>query len=176
MRLLITKEASQGYSARCRLRRLNRPRPQDAAFARKADVRFFRNQLLSVVDFIEILGYIINSFSGNQKGEGNLHIKYQLLDVDTVMVIAYDVDEDPDNELCAVFLGEETEQKVQLLERHRRGASKETRQNCEDFKNLDKLTQAVFELLMPRLYAAAMHALNYKDIDDDLPPQLELPK
>lgn len=102
-------------------------------------------------------------------------LTYQLLDTDSVMVIAYDVDEDPDYELCASYKGEETEQKVHLLERHRRGADKLTRQNCEDFKNLDKLTQAVFELLKPKMYAAAMHALAYKEIDDDPPGQENLP-
>lgn len=104
-----------------------------------------------------------------------MHIHYQLLDVSTVMVIGYDVDEDPDYELCAVFRGEETEQNVQLVERHRRGAGKENQTNCDDFKSLDKLTQAVFELLMPKFYAAAMHAFNYEEIDDSLPPERDLP-
>jgi hypothetical protein len=111
-----------------------------------------------------------------------MQIYYQMLDVshggegeDTVMVIAYDVDEDPDYELCAVFRGLETEQKVQLVERHRRGSGKENRQNCEDFKSLDKPTQAIFERLEPRLYAAAEHAFNYKEIDESLPPQRDLP-
>jgi hypothetical protein len=61
-RLLIIEEASQGYSAWRRLRRLNSTRPQDAAFAGKADVRFFRNQLLSVVDKWVFLEYNIISF------------------------------------------------------------------------------------------------------------------
>lgn len=104
-----------------------------------------------------------------------MYYSYQPLDADTVMVIGYDVDEDPDYELCAVFRGEETEQKVQLLERHRRGAGKLDQQNCDDFRNLDKLTQATFELLMPKFYAVAMHAFNYKEIDEDLPAQRDLP-
>lgn len=105
----------------------------------------------------------------------NYVLTYEWLDTDAVMVVAIDVDEDPNHELCAVFQGEETEQKVRLLERHRRGADKLTKQDCEDFKNLDKKTRKGFELLMPKLYAAAMHAFAYKEIDEDLPAQRDLP-
>lgn len=101
------------------------------------------------------------------------------LDKDVVMVVGYDVDEDPGHELCAVYCGEETEQKAHLVARYSRGAGVEARANCEDFKNLDRLTQAVFELTMPKFHDAAMHAFKFTAIDEDLPPtppQLELPE
>ena len=96
---------------------------------------------------------------------------YEWLDENSVRVVAYDVDEDPDHELCAVYIRDETGQKAHLVTRHSREAGKQNQHNCEDFKNLDKKVQKRFEDLKSEMHKKAMYAFNYKDT----PPQMNLP-
>ncbi|MBU6141577.1 hypothetical protein KGO95_00470 [Patescibacteria group bacterium] len=98
----------------------------------------------------------------------------QQLDDQTVLVIGYDVDEDPDIELCAVFRALETERTAQLIKRYSRGAGEEHQLEMDNFRDLDEETKQRFEKVMPGFHKAAMQAFKFAPFDDSLPPQGEL--
>ncbi len=99
-----------------------------------------------------------------------MHISSRLLDDRTVLVIGYDVREDPDIELCAVFHAMETEHTAQLVKRYSRGAGEEHQLEMDNFRDLDEETKNRFETEMPRFHTEAMRAFKFTPFDDSLPP------